>query len=105
MKTQQNITIRIADAAPISMTIASDTEEVVRRAEYNVNKVWNAWRTQYSSLGAKDILAMVTIQFAKRYYQLLEQVDRQQGLLSDFEHELNRLLEIDNPETNNSPEV
>lgn len=81
--------------APISMNIPADTEEVVRRAEYNVNKVWNAWRSDFSDRSSKEVLAMVTFQFAKRYYQLLEQVNRQQSLIEDFEAELNRLLEID----------
>lgn len=94
MKTQQNITIKIADVAPISMKIASETEEVVRKAEYNVNKVWNAWRNDFRDRSAKEVLAMVTFQFAKRYYQLLDQVEKQQNLMEDFEKELDRLLEI-----------
>ena len=94
MKTQQNITIKIADNAPISMTIAPETEEVVRKAEYNVNKVWNKWRASFQDRSAKEVLAMVTFQFAKSYYQLLEQVERQQVIIKDFEAELDRLLEI-----------
>lgn len=94
MKTQQNITIKIADVAPISMTIASDTEEIVRQAEYSVNKVWNTWRRDFSDRNPKEVLAMVTFQFAKSYYQLLAQAERQQTLLKDFEDELDRLLDI-----------
>lgn len=83
--------------APISMNIPSDTEEVVRRAEYNVNKVWNSWRNSFPDYSARQVLAMVTFQFAKRYFQLLEQVERQQTLMDSFEKELDRLLEIDSP--------
>lgn len=76
------------------MTIAADTEEIVRRAEYNVNKVWNVWRKDFTDRSSKEVLAMVTFQFAKSYYQLQEQMNRQQTVLEDFESELNRLLEI-----------
>lgn len=96
MPTQQNITIKIADVAPISMTIAPETEEVVRLAEYNVNKVWNAWRAKFVNNTAKEVLAMVTFQFAKRYYQLVQQSDLQKDLLEGFEAELDRLLDIVN---------
>ena len=94
MKTQQDISIRIADVAPISMTIPVETEELVRRAEKNINKVWNAWRNSYSTRTSKEVLAMVTFQFAKSYYQLLEQMGQQQQLMADFEAELDRLLDI-----------
>lgn len=94
MPKQQNITIRIADAPPISMNIAADTEKIIRHAEYNVNKVWNAWRKDFSDRTSKEVLAMVTFQFAKSYYQLLEQVERQKNIFENFENELDRLLEI-----------
>lgn len=90
----QNITIRIADVPPISMNIAADSEALVRRAEYNVNKVWNAWRNDFPERSAKEVLGMVTYQFAKRYYQLLEQVEKQNEFVNSFENELDRLLEI-----------
>lgn len=91
---KQNITIKIADLAPISMSIVPETEEMVRRAEFNVNKVWNSWRSSFPDYTSKQVLAMVTFQFAKLYFQLLEQVEKQQMLLSDFETELDRLLQI-----------
>lgn len=94
MKKQQKITIRIADVGSFGMNIDADSEEVVRVAEKSVNKVWNAWRNEFSEKSNKEILAMVTFQFAKLYYQLLEQVKRQQTLIDDFESELNRLLDL-----------
>lgn len=94
MRPQQKITIRIADVDPISMQIDAHAEEVVRRAEYNVNKVWNTWRNELPQMSSKEVLAMVTIQFAKRYYQLLEQASREQTLLEGFEKQLDVLLDI-----------
>ncbi len=94
MKQQQNITIKIADVAPISMTINRDTEERVREAEYNVNRVWSTWRSEFETKTSKEVLAMVAYQFAKLYYQLLHTVEERQHIIDDFESELNRLLEI-----------
>lgn len=94
MKTQQNITIKIADVGAISMSINPETEELVRRAEHSINKVWNAWRNDFPTRNSREILAMVTYQYAKSYYQLLEQVERQQNLLRDFENEMDSLLLI-----------
>lgn len=82
------------------MNIPADTEEIVRRAEYNANKVWSKWRNEFPNRSSKEILAMIAFQFAKSYYQLLEQVDRQQSLLKDFEEELDRLLQIESPDSN-----
>lgn len=94
MKTQQNISIRIADVPPLSMTIAPENEEMVRRAEYSVNMLWNKWRRDFPKVSNKELLAMVTFQFAKLYCQLQEQIERQQTVLDDFESELDRLLEL-----------
>ena len=98
MPHQQDISIKIADVPRISMTIPSDTEEVVRRAEYNVNKVFNKWKQDFHDKTSKEVLAMVAFQFAKSYYQLRIHTETQQKLLEEFENELNRLLDIDTPD-------
>ena len=64
MDKQQNITIKIADVAPISMTIDRSTEEWVREAERSVNQVWRTWRADFSDKTSKEVLAMVAYQFA-----------------------------------------
>lgn len=96
MKEKQNITIKIADVAPIGMSIDPRTEEVLRIAERNVNKVWSALRGQFEGKSPKEVLAMVAFQFAKGYYQLLQNVNEQEAVLTGFEAELDRLLEIGN---------
>ena len=52
-KKEQNITIKIADVAPISMSIAPDKEERIREAEYNVNRVWTEWRRRFENKTSK----------------------------------------------------
>ena len=92
VKKEQNITIKIADVAPISMTIAPDKEERIREAEYNVNRVWSEWRRRFEDKTSKE--AMAAFQFAKLYYQLKQSVDDQQHLLEAFEADLDRMLDI-----------
>jgi len=94
MKNKQNITIKIADVAPISMTILPETEEIVRTAERKVNEVWTKWSHDFEGRTSKEVLAMVTFQFAKAYYQLMDQVNRQEQVLTDFENRLDSLLDI-----------
>lgn len=96
MKEKQNITIKIADVAPIGMEIDPADEEIVRIAERNVNKLWSTWRNVFDSKTSKEILAMVAYQFARRYYQLARQAKEQETLLADFEKELDTLLDISN---------
>lgn len=98
MDKQQNITIKIADVAPISMTIDRSTEEWVREAERSVNQVWRTWRTDFSDKTSKEVLAMVAYQFAKLYFQLKHSVEDERALIENFEKELDRLLLISAPE-------
>lgn len=94
MKEQQNITIKIADVAPISLTINRNSEQWVREAERNVNRVWQTWRTEFDNKSSKEVLAMTAYQFAKLYFQLLHTVEERQKAIDEFEAELNRLLEL-----------
>lgn len=100
MKEDLNITIKIADVAPIRMTIKREGEEIVREAERSVNRVWNTWRTEFDEKSSKEVLAMVAVQFARLYFELAHSVDQQQYILKNFEKELDTLLKI--TDANNS---
>ena len=76
------------------MSIDPPEEEIVRRAEAHINKVWSFLRNRFPSRTTKEVLAMTTFQFAKSFFVLQEQVERQQGIMSEFEAELDRLLDI-----------
>lgn len=97
MSRTQKITIKIADVAPMSMTVPADGEALVREAEFNVNKLIEGWAQSFPDKTKKELLAMAAYQFAKVYYDLLHQAERQTQLLKDFEAELDQLLEIDEP--------
>lgn len=94
MREQQKITIKIADVAPISLSVKPSEEEFVRDAERNVNRVWQVWSRQYSNKSSKEVLAMVAYQFARIYYQMLHTVDSEARILADYEKELDRLLDL-----------
>lgn len=94
MSRQQNISIKIADVAPISMTINPESEKFIREAEYNVNKVWSTWRREFENKTSKEVLAMVAYQFAKLYYIQSHNIAQSTHLLGDFEAELDRLLSL-----------
>ncbi len=95
MNRQQKISIKIADVAAIPMTINSEDEELVRTAEFNVNRLWKKWRDEFAELkSSKEIIAMVAYQFAKSYYQLMHNVEDTYEVVDEFEAELDRLLEL-----------
>ncbi|MDE6154039.1 MAG: cell division protein ZapA [Muribaculaceae bacterium] len=92
MKDKLNITIRIANQPPIPLTINRDEEEIIRQAEYNVNRLWSNWSERFNtSPGA--LLAMVAFQFAKLHATQSVELARTVDTLNDLDAELDRLLE------------
>lgn len=89
---QQHITIQIADQPPIHLDIRRDAEEMVRKTERSINKVWTRWCADFKQKSPTEVLAMVTYQYAKLYYELVERIDKDEKMLSDFDAELSRLL-------------
>ncbi len=92
MKEQQHITIQIADQPPIDLDIRRDAEEFVRKTERSVNKVWAHWCNDFKQKSPSEVLAMVAYQYAKLYYELVERIDRDEKMLTDFDQELSHLL-------------
>lgn len=89
---QQHITIQIADQPPIDLDIRPEAEEMVRKTERSVNKVWRRWCSDFKAKSSTEVLAMVTYQYAKLYYELVDRIDSDEKMLSDFDAELSRLL-------------
>lgn len=79
----------------MSMTVPADGEALVREAEFNVNKLIEGWAAAFPDKTKKELLAMAAYQFAKVYYDLLHQTEAQASLLTNFEAEMDALLQID----------
>lgn len=87
-----NITIRIADQAPMSLYINREEEEVIRAAEYNVNRLWNMWSTKYKTKSSNEVLAMVAYKFAELYFKLNATATETNAMLEGFEKGLDAIL-------------
>lgn len=93
MKDKLNITIRIADLAPMPLRIDIATEELNRSAEYNLNRLYGKWYEQYKgSKSSKEVLAMVAFQFAKLYLEKAQENENANEMLLNFEQELDKIL-------------
>ena len=104
MRDKQNITIQIADVGRISLGIKPHEEEVVREAEKAVNDMWQYFVRKFESRSPKEVLAMVAFNFAKAYFRQLHDIESQSKFLTEFEEELDRLLEISPAKDNSIPE-
>ena len=92
MKDKLNITIRIAELPPFALQIDRMEEEMIRNAEYNVNKLWRTWRQRFTDKSSTEVLRMVAFQFAKLFTVLNRQADETVAVLDRFERQLDSLL-------------
>ena len=99
MNDKLNITIRIANQAPISLSINREDEEVIRTAEYNLNRLWNSWSTKFKSKSSTEVLAMVAFRFAELFFTQNAAVQSAADMLGAFESRLDEiLLDVGDPE-------
>ncbi len=89
-----NISIRIADLPRIPLRIPRDQEETARRAEANINELWQKWsaKEEFSDKSPAEILAMVTFRFAQLYYSNLEASQNLGKVLAGLESSFDDLL-------------
>lgn len=92
MNDKLNITIRIANQAPIPLSINRDDEEVIRTAEFNVNKLWNAWSDKFKNKSSMEVLAMVAFRFAELFFTQNALAKNAEEALAGFEETLDKIL-------------
>ena len=92
MNDKLNITIRIADQPAMSLSINRNDEECIRTAEYNVNRLWNAWTTKFKTKTSHEVLAMVAFRFAELFYRLSDTAAESAAVLESFEKGLDSIL-------------
>lgn len=91
MKDKLDINLRIADVA-LSLTINRDEEQLLREVAKEVNHVYKAYRERFGSSSPQEVLAKVTLLFAKGYLTLTSQAKQLDELLVRFDSDLDELL-------------
>lgn len=73
------------------MTIMRSEEELIRKAESTVNRLWNTWSERYR-LSSSELMTMVAFQFAKLYVTNKQMLDDALTDLEAMDSELKSLL-------------
>lgn len=92
MKDKLNITIRIADQNPLSLSIKPGEEEYIREAEDAINHLWVTWKERFQA-GSDKVMAMIAFQFAKLYTMQKTREKQALSQLEAAEKHLSRLLD------------
>jgi len=92
MNDKLTISIRIANQAPISLAINRADEEVIRKAEFNVNRLWKSWSAKFKSRSATEVLAMVAFRFAELYFTQEAVLKDTTETIDRFEARLDEIL-------------
>lgn len=92
MKETKHITIQIAGLRTFGLDISPDNEAKMRQVERQVNKLWAEWCEDFPHKSPQDILAMVTFQYARYYYGLLDKVNDSEAKVTEFEKMLDDIL-------------
>lgn len=92
MNDKLNITIRIANQAPIPLAIKREDEEIIRTAEYNVNRLWNSWSAKFKTKSPTEVLSMVAFRFAELFFTQSQALKATEQVIGSFEEELDKIL-------------
>lgn len=88
-----NITIRLADVKPLSLSIDRDEEPRYREAEKLVNTLWNKWMLRFrNTSSSEEVMARVAFQFARLYAQVYRENMATSEYLADFEKKLDDIV-------------
>lgn len=87
------IWIRIANLRPLELSVNPSDEPLFRRAEKNVNSLWNQWMTSFGgNRSSEEVMAMVAFQFARLYLQCYEENVAVNEMLTSFEQRLDEIV-------------
>ncbi len=88
-----NITIRLADVKPLSLSIDRNDEPRYREAEKLVNTLWNKWMLRFrNTSSSEEVMARVAFQFARLYAQVYRENIATGEYLADFEKKLDDIV-------------
>lgn len=94
MKDKLDITLKIA-GAELSLNIDRSEEELLRSVTKQVNHAYTKYSEIFADSSPEEIMAMVTLLFAKGFVQLKQQLAELDETIDSFDKELSRLLRND----------
>ena len=92
MKDKLDINLRIG-SVNLNLTIRPEEEQLLREAAREVNHAYEEYLKRYAGSSPQEVLAKVTLLFARGYLTTAQQVKSLKPMLDDFEAELDRLLQ------------
>lgn len=94
MTDELNITIRIAQQAPIPLVIDRREEETIRNAEYHVNQLWKMLKQRFPDRNPVELLALVALQFARRSNERESALAEANEAAEQIDTALSRLIDM-----------
>lgn len=91
MKDKLDITLRIG-SVKLSLTIKPEEEAVLREVAKEVNHACESFRQRFPGSPENEIMAKVTVLFARGFLTLSAQARQAEEMLAVFENDLDRLL-------------
>lgn len=91
MKDKLDITLKIA-GAELSINVDRSEEQLLRDVTKQVNHAYKKYSELFPDSPSKEVLAMVTLLFAKGFIQLKSQINELDSVLEDFDNNLSELL-------------
>lgn len=80
---KQRITLKIADKKIITFINRRD-EAYLKKVEAELNSLWNQFKITQPGRNEDEYLALVAFQYAKMYYDTLEQSRKREEALHSF---------------------
>lgn len=90
---KHNLTAKIADVEPFKLQITLNEESFYRHIIEQLNKIWGKIHYGPGGVPSQVALAKVALYYAEMYYRKTALAGEQSRILSDFEQELDKVLE------------
>lgn len=91
MKNKLDITLRIG-SVKFNLTIKPEEEAVLREVARQVNHAYESFKQRFPGSAENEVMAKVTVLFARGFVTLSGETERTEALLGEFESDLDRLL-------------
>lgn len=92
MTDKLDINLRIGSEV-MTITINRSEEQLLRDVAQEVNHVYRAYAERFPKSSEAEVMAKVTLLFAKGYLTMAHQSEELESVIQDFENDLDRLLE------------